>query len=160
MEAFKKRLLDEFFELKGRREKLFTFIETNPKFSELNDRQRYYMEKQLEHMTGYQECLDARINDGLVSWDEIEVYKKGIVPQTTEENIIADKECRVAIDEVLQKVKNLPPSRERSLTITKLQEGIMWLGMDLKRLGGTNPYPDSMNPSNTNVEKTADGLKL
>lgn len=159
MEAFKKRLLDEFFELKERREKLFAFIEVNPKFGELDERQRHYMEKQLEHMTGYQECLDARIKD-LIGWDEIEAYKEGLVPQTTGENIIADKECRVAIDEVLQKVKNLPPSRERSLTITKLQEGIMWLGMDLKRLGGTNPYPDSMNPSNTNVEKTADGLKL
>lgn len=159
MEAFKKRLLDEFFELKERRKKLFDFINENTKFNELNERQRYCMEKQLEHMTGYMECLDARIND-LIGLDEIEAYKKCPIPQTTDENIIANKECRMAIDQVLQKVKSLPTSRERSLTITKLQEGIMWLGMDLKRLGSTNPYPDSMNPSNANVEKTADGLKM
>lgn len=159
MEAFKKRLLDEFSELKERRDKLFAFIETNPKFSELDDRQRYYMNKQLEYMTGYCECLDARIKD-LIGWDEIEGYKNGLIPQTTEENIIADKECRVAIDVVLQKVKALPESRERSLSITKLQEGIMWLGMDLKRLNAENPYPDSMNPNNTKVEPTADGMKM
>lgn len=159
MEAFKKRLLDEFSELKGRRDKLFAFIETNPKFGELDERQRHYMNKQLDYMTGYEQCLNARIKD-LIGWDEIEEYENGLAPQTTEENIIADKECRVDIDAVLQKVKVLPPSRERSLSVTKLQESIMWLGMDLKRLNAENPYPDGMNPDNAKVEPTADGLKM
>ena len=55
----------------------------------------------------------------------------------------------------------MPRSRERSLSITKLQEAVMWLGMDLKRLGTENPYPNSKKPeTGTIIEKTADGLKL
>lgn len=77
MEEFKKNLLKEFIELKQRRGKLFAFIETDPKFYELDERQRYYMEKQLDYMAGYYECLDARIKD-LISWDEIEGYRKDI----------------------------------------------------------------------------------
>lgn len=84
----------------------------------------------------------------------------------TDQEIIADKELRRDIDAVIQRVKALPVSRERSLTITKLQEGVMWLGMDLKRINETtpgsveNPYPNSKDPSNTIIEPTADGLKL
>lgn len=36
----------------------------------------------------------------------------------------------------------------------------MWLGMDLKRLGEANPYPNSKDPTNAIVDTTADGLKL
>lgn len=80
--------------------------------------------------------------------------------------IVTDKELRRDIDAIIQRVKALPPSRERSLTITKLQEGVMWLGMDLKRINETtpgsikNPYPNSKDPSNTKIDATADGLKL
>lgn len=75
--------------------------------------------------------------------------------------IIETKEFRVALDAVLQRIKEAGrKSRERSLVITKLQEAIMWLGMDLKDLGGTNPYPNSYKPENTVVDPTADGLKL
>lgn len=74
--------------------------------------------------------------------------------------VVANKQFRKDIDEIIQKVKELPASRERSLTITKLQEGVMWLGMDLKRLNEPNHYPNSKDPSNTKIEPTADGLKL
>ncbi len=74
--------------------------------------------------------------------------------------VIANKQARVAIDKQIQDVKALPPSRERSISITKLQEAVMWLGMDLKRLNEPNPYPNSKDPSNTKIEPTADGLKL
>ena len=79
--------------------------------------------------------------------------------------IIADKAIRRSIDAEIQAVKALPPSRERSLAVTKLQEAVMWLGMDLKRIhettgAGSNPYPNSKDPSNTTIEPTADGLKL
>lgn len=75
--------------------------------------------------------------------------------------ITSDKSLRRDIDEITQKVKNLPPSRERSISITKLQEATMWLGMDLKRLGTPNPYPSSKDPSTgTVIEPTADGLKM
>ena len=75
-------------------------------------------------------------------------------------DVVADKQARVKIDEQIQAVKSLPQSRERSLAITKLQEAVMWLGMDLKRLNEPNPYPNSKDPSNTKIEPTADGLKL
>lgn len=77
-----------------------------------------------------------------------------------DQSVILDKQLRVAIDAQLQVLKNLIPSRERSIAITKLQEAIMWLGMDLKRLNEPNPYPNSYNPSNTIIESTADNLKL
>jgi hypothetical protein len=50
--------------------------------------------------------------------------------------------------------------RLRSLAITKIQEGIMWLGMDLKAQNEANPYPESKNPDNVEIAPTADGLKL
>ncbi len=103
------------------------------------------------------------------------------------EEIVADtKELRRDIDSIIQRIKNvttLDPSvtgpdgkpaqpmgyrasRERSLAITKLQEAVMWLGMDLKAIGEenpglvANPYPSSKDPSTATIEPTADGLKL
>jgi hypothetical protein len=77
-----------------------------------------------------------------------------------DQQVKADKELRVGIDSQLQALKSLSPSRERALAVTKLQEAIMWLGMDLKRLAEPNPYPNSYDASNAIVDKTADGLKL
>lgn len=75
--------------------------------------------------------------------------------------IVANKQLRKDLDEKIQEVKNLPASRERSLAITKLQEAVMWLGMDLKRLNETDPYPSSKDPSTGDkIEPTADGLKF
>lgn len=85
---------------------------------------------------------------------------------TIEQEIVANKELRRDLDVQIQKVKNLSGSRERSLTITKLQEAVMWLGMDLKRINEANPgvienpYPNSKDPTNTKIDPTADGLKL
>lgn len=77
------------------------------------------------------------------------------------DEIVANKALRKNIDAIIQEVKDLPASRERSLAITKLQEAVMWLGMDLKRLGNENPYPSSKDPSTgSKIEPTADGLKL
>lgn len=75
-------------------------------------------------------------------------------------DIRANKELRKQLDATLQNVKMCPKSRERSLCVTKLQEAIMWLGMDLKRQNEPNPYPQSYNPENTDIAPTADGLKL
>lgn len=83
------------------------------------------------------------------------------------EEILKDKELRGKIDALIQEVKNCPASRERSLAITKLQEGVMWLGMDLKRIHDQfpeeckDPYVGSKDPSTgTHIAPTADGLKL
>lgn len=97
-----------------------------------------------------------------------------------EPHIILDKELRRDIDAIIQRLKEATrprvsaddnggeyrQSRERSITITKLQEAVMWLGMDLKAINDENPgavenpYPNSKDPSNTVIDKTADGLKL
>jgi hypothetical protein len=84
----------------------------------------------------------------------------GTMEQNIEHEVIANKILRQRLDENLQLLKECPRSRERSIAITKLQESIMWLGMDLKRLNEPNPYPQSYNPENTHIEETADGLKL
>lgn len=80
--------------------------------------------------------------------------------------IEVNKTLRRDIDARIQELKSEAPSRERSIAITKLQEAVMWLGMDLKRIGDenpgyvANPYPNSKNPDNTVIDKTADNLKL
>ncbi len=82
------------------------------------------------------------------------------IPENAEA-IVESKTFRQDLDAVLQRVKNSPrKSRERSICVTKLQEAIMWLGMDLKDLGRENPYPNSYDPSNVIVDKTADNLTL
>ena len=78
-----------------------------------------------------------------------------------EEQVVNNKRLRKELDEKIQEVKELPASRERSICVTKLQEAVMWLGMDLKRLGEANPYPSSKDPSTgTVIEPTADNIKL
>jgi hypothetical protein len=87
-----------------------------------------------------------------------------------DEQVKFNKAMRAELDSTLQKVKGSPSSRERSLVITKIQEAVMWLGMDLKRLNGIgnairiaeepNPYPTSYDPTSAKVEPTADGLTL
>lgn len=97
-----------------------------------------------------------------------------------ESSIVLDKELRRDIDAIIQRLKAasaqtaqkreddppIRPSRERSLAVTKLQEAVMWLGMDLKAINEENPgaqenpYPHSKDPSTTIIDKTADGLKL
>lgn len=78
----------------------------------------------------------------------------------TTEQVSAVKALRRDLDGQLQRIKSLPPSRETSLAITKMQECIMWLGMRLKAIGEADPYPESRNPESPIVEPTADGLKL
>ena len=87
-----------------------------------------------------------------------------------EQQIVSIKQRRVDLDAILQSLKtenNAPTtdgfqhSKEVSLAITKIQEAIMWLGMELKRLnGGRTIYPNSYKPENTKIEPCADGLKL
>jgi hypothetical protein len=91
------------------------------------------------------------------------VFRKQIkqIIMNLEQEVVANKRLRQEIDEKIQEIKSLPSSRERSISITKLQEAVMWLGMDLKRLNEPNPYPSSKDPSTGAViEPTADGLKL
>ena len=72
----------------------------------------------------------------------------------------AIKQLRKDTDDIIQRVRELEPCRETSIVITKLQEAVMWLGMDLKRLNQPNPYPESKNPESMRIDPTADGLKM
>lgn len=73
--------------------------------------------------------------------------------------IPAIKQLRKDVDDIIQRVRNLDSCREISICITKLQEAVMWLGMDLKRLNVSNPYPSSKDPStSTKIEPTANNL--
>lgn len=83
----------------------------------------------------------------------MEPTDKTPIQPVIEIQIKATKTLRRDLDVHLQILKSIHPSRERSLAI-------MWLGMDLKRLGPENPYPQSYNPDSAVVEPTADGLKL
>ena len=76
-------------------------------------------------------------------------------------NIAETKQLRKDLDVQLQNLKNaFRQSPERAIAITKLQEAIMWLGMDMKDMGTESPYPQSYNPQSNIVEPPADGLKL
>jgi hypothetical protein len=78
-----------------------------------------------------------------------------------EEGIVNAKKYRVALDAVLQEIRdNILDSAEKDEVIVNVQQAIMWLGMELKRLGTPNPYPNSRNPENTIVDPTADNVKL
>ena len=76
--------------------------------------------------------------------------------------VLQNKRWRKELDILLQDVKeSARSSRERSIFVTKLQEAIMWAGMDLKALNdGRTIYPDSYDTSNTHVAPNADGLKM
>jgi hypothetical protein len=90
-------------------------------------------------------------------------------PDQIDQAVAETKQFRKDLDSVLQRLKlaSIPggphpcrASRERSLAVTKIQEAIMWLGMDLKDIGEANPYPHSYNPESPVIAPTADGLKL
>jgi len=71
------------------------------------------------------------------------------------------KQLRQNGDVLIQQVKGLRPSAETTLALRKFQEGVMWLGMELKRMGEENPYPSSKDASTGDkIDPTADGLKL
>jgi hypothetical protein len=96
-------------------------------------------------------------------------------PDQLEAFVIQTKQWRKDLDECLQRLKQssdigytgcrapdhpVRSSRERSLAITKIEEAIMWLGMDLKSQNTPNPYPYSKDPTSIVIEPTADGLKM
>lgn len=88
--------------------------------------------------------------------------KTTVVASEHEAKIINTKHYRKDLDEILQRLKaSAHQSRERSIAITKIQEAIMWLGMDLKELaGGKSCYKHGYDPQSPEVEPTADGLEL
>lgn len=102
-------------------------------------------------------------------------------PEYTATHIAQTKQSRLDLDNALQALRQnadrqftgfrapdhpIRSSRERSMAITKIQEAIMWLGMDLKAINeespgaAPNPYPSSYDPASPKIEPTSEGLKL
>ena len=96
---------------------------------------------------------------------ELEGVKLDIDPEMskifdaqTNNQVIMSKQVRIDTDDIIRRLHNMEGCREVSLAITKLQEGVMWMGMNLKRLREANPYPNSKNVNNETIEPTADKL--
>lgn len=155
---YKERFAAEYYQLETRYLKLLAMCEKWDK-GELNftptcDRNVY--ELQLLAMKHYLIVLIHRANTENVPIEINELVK----PLPTQEDVILTKLLRRDIDSIISKVRMLGDYKETNLSITKLQEAVMWLGMNLKRIGEANSYPNSKDASNTIIDKTADGLKF
>lgn len=79
---------------------------------------------------------------------------------STEEQIIETKQLRKDLDDIIQKLRAQPCCEEVQHARHYATNTLMWLGMNLKRLGNPNPYPNSRDTSNAIVDKTDAGLKI
>lgn len=87
--------------------------------------------------------------------------------ETKDRKIQQDKGWRAQLDAILRDLKywtrwgpGCRISRERCLAITKIEEAIMWLDMDLKEINnGVTRHPEGCNPGSDVVHPVADGLK-
>lgn len=93
-----------------------------------------------------------------------------------EEAVKTAKQLRKEADDVLQKLKAFKRDlisadggsiedkgeaiAHATISSRDLESCIMRLGMTLKYIENTNPYPQSYNPESPVVEPTADNLKL
>jgi len=153
---YKERFIAEYFQVKIRYQKLIAMCnkwdEGKLEFTPTCPRSLYA--DQLGYMQAYMSVLEERAKlEGIDLSEETLAHRIEYVPRV--------KEFRQLGDKLIQEVRELCPSREVDLSIIKLQEGVMWLGMELKRINEPNPYPNSKDPSTGNViDKTADGLNF
>ncbi|MBP3201285.1 MAG: hypothetical protein J6M39_06520 [Lachnospiraceae bacterium] len=156
---YKERFAAEYYQLETRYLKLKAMTEKWDK-GELNFTPtcpRAIYDRQLSCMLLYLLVLLERSELEQVKLD-IDDHMGKIFVLHEENQITMSKQVRIDIDDILRRVNNMEVSRETNLVTTKLQEAIMWMGMNLKQLGNPNPYPNSRNTNNTKVDKTADGL--
>lgn len=153
---YKERFIAEYFQVKIRFEKLkemcLKWDAGKLEFTPTCSRRMY--EDQLTYMMNYIQLLEERAKlEGIDLSEETLIHRTDYVPRV--------KELRQLGDHLVQGVKELFESHEVCTSIDKFLEGIMWLGMELKRVNEPNPYPNSKDPGTGNViDKTADGLKL
>lgn len=60
-------------------------------------------------------------------------------------------QVREELDQRVKALQALPPSRERSLAITNVQQAIMWLGADLMGLSVPLALECSINPESNAI---------
>ena len=130
MEDYKKRMLDELYELRERIVNLSRFINENPEFSKLETIQKKLMEKQLEQMNGYAECLDARVKK-VISWDEVDAYNKNLLYMSPENNLAGDESAIDDIAKIVRFVSKLSSTKDRQDALSRLDEAISSLMRDI-----------------------------
>ena len=153
---YKERFQAEYFQLLIRYQKLLAMCEkwdngTLP-FTPTCSREIY--DDQLSAMKKYLSILEAR-----AEIEGVDIDEKALIARL--DYIPRIKSFRKLGDELVQSVKELNPSHEVNNATDKFLEGIMWLGMELKRVGNENPYPHSKDAGTGDiVDKTADGMKM
>lgn len=156
---YKERFAAEYYQLETRYLKLKAMVERWDK-GELNFTPtcpRAIYDRQLSCMLLYLFILLERAEKEQILLD-VDSQMGAIFGAHEESEIIKSKQIRIDIDDIIRRVKDMPVSAESHMSLIKLQEAIMWMGMNLKRLGTPNPYPNSRNTNNEKVDKTADGL--
>ena len=148
---------DLFFSIRYHIEAFLLSLQPKPKpQSQMNE------EKQSQSQTAANESI-GRAQDRIAAAEfhqELMAAQRKAGNAMNEAHIKRIKAFRLELDAILQDMKSLLDSREIALSHTRIQEAIMWLGMELKSSGTPNPYPHSYNPGNAIVDPTADGLKL
>lgn len=153
---YKERFIAEYLQVKIRYEKLIAMCnkwdEGKLEFTPTCPRSLYA--DQLGYMQAYMSVLEERAKlEGIDLSEETLVHRTDYVPRV--------KELRQLGDHLVQGVKELFESHEVCTSIDKFLEGIMWLGMELKRVNEPNPYPNSKDPGTGNIiDKTADDMKM
>lgn len=152
------RFIAEYWQTRTRYEKLEIMIEKwdNKTLDFTPSCPREIYDEQLKHMRDYIEVLEERAKIEKV---DLDIYRSDRLRTLTAE--IGDtKLMRKFLDMAIQKVKILQSTKATNLVITKIQEGVMWLGMHLKEIGTPDPYPTSRDNSDMTIHPVADNLKL
>lgn len=152
------RFIAEYWQTRTRYEKLEIMIEKwdNKTLDFTPSCPREIYDEQLKHMRYYIEVLEERAKIEKVNLD---IYRSDRL-RSSEDEIGDTKLMRKFLDMAIQKVKTLQSTKATNIVVTKIQEGIMWLGMHLKELGTPDPYPTSRDNSDLTIHPTADNLKL
>ena len=158
---YKERFIAEYHQVETRFLKLKAMTEKwdNNELDFTPTCSRKIYDIQLSSMLSYLLVLLERAVAEKVEIDIDEKMKKYIFDYTGNQ-VIMSKQTRINIDSIIAYVKTMQPCREVSIAITKLQEAVMWMGMNLKRLNEKDPYPNSRNTNNGVIDPTADRLNF
>lgn len=109
---------------------------------------------------------EAKSNSKCCAQDSLEIFpaspcaEENVLnsfPETWDDHVVQTKVMRVNLDrlaKVIQASRRESPERDEALK--KIIEAKMWLGMDLGAQRVESPYPDSYDPSNTNIAPATD----
>lgn len=154
---YKDRFLAEYWQLVIRYIKLSKMIQDwdEGKLTFTPTCPRVIYDRQLHYMYDYLSVLEER-----AKLENIDINKEGLLYEAKEKEILETKRLRKKLDEALQEIKKLNKTEGTSLSVIKVQEGMMWLGMHLKELGTPDPYPTSKDSLDPTIHPTADNLKF